>query len=401
MEVEILKLNHQGEGIAYVDNVVTFIPKCVPGDVVDIKITEKKKNFQRGELIKIITSSPKRIDSFCPFYFLCGGCSLQNLSYKESVLFKKEKVINIFSRNNIFVDPEVIENPVCLNYRNKISLKVRDKKVGFFKDGTNDLVAIDNCCIAKTALNKVIPFIKNWNLTEADITIRCNLNDEILIVISSSQNPTIDIESLKREVKLVGIILNRKTIYGENYLFERLNNVLYKISYDSFFQVNPHVASLLFKIVEDNLNPNETVLDLYCGVGALSLQVAKKVKKVLGIEIIPNAVLNAINNARINKLNNAYFVLNKVEDAIDKIKDEFNTWIIDPPRSGIDKKTMSVIKDKLPSKIIYVSCDPMTLSRDINILKDKYDISKFYVLDMFSYTYHVECVCLLKLRKPL
>ena len=208
----------------------------------------------------------------------------------------------------------------------------------------------------------------------------------------------IDIDSLKKEIKLVGIIINDKTFYGENYLFERINNVLFKISYDSFFQVNPSVASKLFQIVKDNISLNDKVLDLYCGVGTLSLMAAANAKSVVGIEIVPNAILNAIFNASINSVDNTCFVLNDVSEAVSKISLDFNKVIVDPPRRGLTKEAIEVLLKIRPEKIIYVSCDPQTLVRDCKLLSENYDIEKSYVLDMFSYTYHVETVLILKKR---
>ena len=206
------------------------------------------------------------------------------------------------------------------------------------------------------------------------------------------------IERLKKEIKLVGIIINDKTFYGENYLFERINNVLFKISYDSFFQVNSSVASKLFQIVKDNISLNDKVLDLYCGVGTLSLMAAANAKSVVGIEIVPNAILNAIFNASINSVDNTCFVLNDVSEAVSKISLDFDKVIVDPPRRGLTKEAIEVLLKIRPEKIIYVSCDPQTLVRDCKLLSENYDIEKSYVLDMFSYTYHVETVLILKKR---
>lgn len=398
MEVTIEKLDHKGQGIAYVNNLITFIPKTIPGDVVEIRIAKKKKHYQLGIVTKYIKRGKDYKPAFCPFYGLCGGCDLENFSYEEQLAYKKEKVKNIFERMKIKIDLLVIANKNPKNYRNKIELKVKEGKIGFYQAKTNKIVEINNCMITRDCINKVIPYIKTWNILEGNIIIRCNQNEEVLIIIETKDKISIDIEKIKNKIKLVGILLNQKTIYGENYLIERINGILFKFSYDSFFQVNPEVAKELFTIVKENLKENLKVLDLYSGVGTFSLTLAKKSKKVIGVEIIPNAVLNAINNAKINRIENVEFLLNDVEDAVSKIKENFDVWIIDPPRSGIDKNTLQVIQKNIPPKIIYISCDPQTLARDVNNLKENYIVEKTYILDMFSYTYHIETICILSAK---
>lgn len=398
MEVTIEKLDHKGQGIAHIDNITTFIPKAIPKDIVEIEITKKKKHYQIGRVTKYIKRSNDYKPAFCPFYDLCGGCDLQNFSYEKQLEYKKEKVKNIFGRMKIEIDPIVVANKNPKNYRNKIELKVKEGKIGFYQAKTNKIVEINNCMITRSCINKVLPFIKTWNILEGNITIRCNQNEEVLIIIETKDAISMDIEKIKDKIKLVGVVLNKKPIYGESFIIERINGVLFKYSYDAFFQVNPEVAKELFAIVKENMKENLKVLDLYSGVGTFSLTLAKKSQKVVGVEIVPNAVLNAINNAKINRIENVEFLLNDVEDAISKIKEDFDVWVIDPPRSGIDKNTIQVIKKNIPPKIIYISCDPQTLARDVNDLKEDYIIEKTYVLDMFSYTYHVETICIMNSR---
>ena len=396
--MNIERLDDLGRGIGYLDGKITFIPWTIPGDVVEVIVTENHKKYNVAKVKHFIKYSEKRIQPPCPYFTKCGGCTLQNLAYNDTLEYKVKKIKNIFKKNKIDINLEIIANSNPYNYRNKISLKVINGKIGFFENSTHQLVEIDGCIISNQALNKCIPLIEKMNIINGSITIRCNQNEEILIIIESQDNLKIDIYSLKKEIKLVGIIINDKTFYGENYLFERINNVLFKISYDSFFQVNPSVASKLFQIVKDNISLNDKVLDLYCGVGTLSLMAAANAKSVVGIEIVPNAILNAIFNASINSVDNTCFVLNDVSEAVSKISLDFDKVIVDPPRRGLTKEAIEVLLKIRPEKIIYVSCDPQTLVRDCKLLSENYDIEKSYVLDMFSYTYHVECVCLLKLR---
>ena len=397
MQVLIDKFDDFGQGITFVDDVITFVPNTIPGDIVDIKIVKKKKKYNVGSVINYIKLSKDRIDYKCPYFNKCGGCVLQSISYDATINFKLNKVINLFNKYNLDIKPEIVKNPSDYNYRNKIKLMVIDGKIGYFETNSHTLVEINECIIASKAINKIIPLLKNFNIINGNIVIRCNLNDEILIIIESNDKLNIDIDVLKENIKLVGIVVNNKTIYGDNFLIECINDIYYKISYNSFFQINPYVASKLFNIVKENIDKTDIVLDLYCGVGTLSLNTALNANEVIGVEIVPNAVLNAIYNAKINKINNTKFILNDAQDAVGKINKKFDKIIIDPPRSGLTKKTIDTILTIMPKKIIYVSCDPNTLIRDILLLKDKYSIEKSYILDMFSYSYHVECICILNL----
>ena len=395
MKIDIEKLDDFGRGIGYIDGKITFVPNTVPGDIVNINIIKEHKKYNEATIDNFIKYSEDRIKPPCPYFTKCGGCTLQNLSYENTINYKLNKVKNIFNKNRIDITPEIISNPNPYNYRNKISLKVVDTKIGFYLNNTHNIIEIDQCLIANPAINECINYIKNFNIINGNVIIRCNQNEEILIIIESQDNLTIDIELLKKKIKLVGIIINNKTFYGKNYLFERINNTLFKISYDSFFQVNPYIASELFQLISDNIKQYDKVLDLYCGVGTLSLNAASKALSVTGIEIVPNAILNALFNASLNDLSNVHFVLNDVSDAIAKIKLDFNKVIVDPPRAGLTKETIDILLKINPTSIIYVSCDPQTLVRDYKLLSDTYEIEKSYILDMFSYTYHVECVSVL------
>lgn len=395
MQVKIERFDDLGRGIGYINNKVTFIDKVVPEDIVEVELTKEKKKYNEAKLIKIIKPSPLRIDAKCPYFSKCGGCQFQNITYENTIKYKKEKIVNIFSKHKISIFPEVITNISPYSYRNKITLKVNNYKIGFYINKTHNLVEINKCLLANPAINASIPLIKRFNICNGEVTIRCNQNAEILIVINSQDNLNIDTNYLKSKIKLVGIVVNNKTYYGENSLFERMNNLLFKISYDSFFQVNPFIASQLFQIIGDNIDSSDKVLDLYCGVGTLSLMAAKKAQKVLGIEVVPNAIINALFNARVNDLNNTQFVINDASTAISKIKPDFNKVIVDPPRSGLTKNIIDVLLKIKPDEIIYVSCDPQTLVRDFTLLSSIYEIKKSYILDMFSYTYHIETILIL------
>lgn len=397
MILKVDRLDDFGKGIGYIDGKIVFIDKALPKEEIECEIIKDKKNYYEARLVDITGKSDKRIVPKCKYFNICGGCQLQHMNYENSIEYKKEKVNNLFKRNNLYKNGiKFIENGFDFNYRNKIELKVVNGKIGFYQSKSHDLVEIDECLITKSCINNVIKDLKKINLMNASIIIRCNFNDELLIIIDSNED--INYSTLIKNNKVVGIISNGKTIYGDSFLIENINNLYFKVSYNSFFQVNHYICSKLFEIVDSNIDKNSIVADLYCGVGTLSLTSAKKAQKVYGIEIVENAILNAIENSKINKFNNTYFMVGNVNKILPKIQDNIDTIIIDPPRSGLDDKTRNTIIDMNPKKIIYISCNPQTLIRDLKILNNFYDIKDVYALDMFSYTYHVECVCILEFK---
>ena len=395
MKVVIDRFDDLGRGIAYVGDKITFIPNTIPGDTVDITITKETKKYNIAKVDKYLKLSSRRVKPKCPYFDICGGCTLQSISYEDTINYKYNKVKNLFKKGNIEINLEIIRNPNPYNYRNKISLKVVDKRTGFYEESTHNIVEINECIIASPAINKTISLISEFNIINGSITIRCNKNNEILIILESSDKLNIDINYLKSQIKLVGIVINNETFYGDNFLIENINDYFYKISYDSFFQVNPYVASILFNEVSKRINEEDTVLDLYCGVGTLSLNAARA-KEVIGVEIVENAILNAIFNAHINKIDNVKFILNDSTKAVSKLNKKFTKVIVDPPRSGLTKTIIDNILSINPEEIIYVSCDPATLVRDVLLFIDKYNIKKAIIFDMFSYTYHVETMIVLK-----
>lgn len=399
MQVVIDRFDDLGRGIGIVNNKVTFVPNTVPGDVVEITLVKNLKKYNVGKVDKYIILSENRVKPMCPYFETCGGCTLQSISYKDTINFKINKVINLFKKNKINITPEMISNPHPYNYRNKISLKVVDKIMGYYESNTHNIIEINECIIANTAINKTISLIKKFNIINGNVIIRCNKNAEILIIIESNDELYIDINDIKRQIKLVGIVINDKTYYGDNFLIENINDLFYKITYNSFFQVNHYVASTLFNLVSKYIKEKDIVLDLYSGVGTLSLVAASKAHEVIGVEIVENAVFNAMFNARINKINNVKFLLNDSTKAITKLNKKFTKVIVDPPRSGLTKVVIDNILKINPKEIIYVSCDPATLVRDVLLLRDKYAIEKAYVLDMFSYSYHTESLIILRRLK--
>ena len=394
MQVHIDRMDHFGNGIGNINGKIIFVKGALTGETVDVTITKDKKSFMEGTINTIIYKSSKRVEPFCKYFGICGGCSLCHLNYENTLEYKKERVKNILSKFDI-PKINVIRNENDLYYRNKIELKIVDCKLGFYEKSTHNLIEIKECKVTKKSINKSFEFVKNMKLENANVTIRANYNDEVLIIIDSKEKPVI---LNPEDYKIVGIVLNDKCIYGQDNFIEKINNLFFTVSYNSFFQVNNYINLELFNLIKENI-VGKTVLDLYSGVGTLSIVASKVVDKVYSIEVIANAVKNALINAKINKCDNINFILGKVEDKIGFINDKIDTIIVDPARAGLDKKTIEVINKISPQRIIYVSCDTQSLANNLVDLAN-YEIKKFYILDMFSYTYHVECVSVLH-RKSL
>ncbi|MBR1413353.1 MAG: class I SAM-dependent RNA methyltransferase [Bacilli bacterium] len=398
MLVEIVRMDDFGRGIGYLNDKVIFIPKTIVGDKVNVLVVKEYKNYLIGRVIKIIELSVNRINSKCPFFDKCGGCDLLEINYENTLNYKVDKIANLLKRNDLDLDISIVSNPNPFNYRNKVSLKIVDGLIGYYESNTNTLVNIDNCLVAKEEINKFIKEYKYLNLNNALITIRCNYNNELLIVIESKESCNIDVDYLANKFNIKGIIYNNKCIYKDNYFYEKINNYRFKVSYNSFFQVNPYITSKLFNYLEENINEG-IILDLYSGVGTLSIVASKNANKVYSLEIVENAIKDGILNSKLNHVNNIEFIGGNVNKTINMINDNIDTIIVDPPRSGLDNKTFDSIIKIRPNKIIYISCNPNTLMRDLSKFKEDYNFDKIKLFDMFSYSEHVETVCLLKLKK--
>lgn len=396
---KITKLDNMGRGITYIDNKITFIKNTLEDEEVDIKITKSKSKYNEGEVTKYYKKSPYRIESLCTYYDKCGGCSLLHTTYEHTIDYKKNKLKEILKKYaNLDIEINFINNPKPLNYRNKISLKIHNNKIGYYEEKTHKIISIKSCLLAEESINDFIKDIKYLNIINGNLTIRNNYNNELLIIIDTKDKLNIDIEYLKNKHKIAGIVVNNKTYYNDTFLIENINNLLFKVSYDSFFQVNRIMCSKMFDLVKEEITNNDVVLDLYSGVGTLGINVAKLAKKVYGIEIVENAVINASYNTKINKVDNAYYMLGDVGTTLSKINDNIDIIIVDPPRAGLDNKTKQYIINSNSKKIIYVSCDPITLARDIKDLSTKYNVTKVTGLDLFSYTYHCESITVLERR---
>lgn len=385
MEVKIEKQDHFGRGIAFIDKKICFIKDTLPSEIVDIEIVKNKKNFLEGKVNKIIVESSDRVKPICPYFGVCGGCDLMHQEYNKQLEFKKNKVKELLKRfSNIDINDIKINHSNNLNYRNKIVLH----DLGLYKEKSNDVVNIDKCYLVNDKINDIIKRLKNYKINEA--TIKVSSLGKVMLIVDES----IDIDKFK---DIDSLYVNDKLVLGNNYIEETINGLTFYIYKDSFFQVNYNVMNMLYQRIVDYYkeNSNLNVLDLYCGTGTIGMLISKYCKSVVGIEVNSDAIISAKLCKKINNISNIEFYLGKVEDTIDMIKD-IDSIVVDPPRAGLDNHTIDTILKLNPKSIIYVSCDPTTLARDLNILKDKYSISNIELFDMFPNTYHVESFVVLE-----
>lgn len=399
MEYLITDLNHLGQGITRIDNKITFVPKTVSGDIVNLEIIKSHKNYNEAKLLKIVKPSPDRIEYKCPYYNKCGGCNIANLEYTNQLKYKKEKVINIFKKyNKIDIDPTIIASDEILHYRNKITLQYNEK-LGLYEEKTHNIIEIEECLLMPQKVNDIIKLLNkyNYNTSLQKIVIRI-INNQVMINIIAKDISKSLIEILKNLD--VSVYHNSKYISGNKVLIETLNNYKFSILPDSFFQINKKQTINLYNQIVEYANPQkeDKVLDLYCGVGTIGIYLSKYCKEVLGIEINKSSIENANINKKLNNVENISFIEADVSKVL-SMKYKADIIIVDPPRSGLDKNTIETLIKINPKKIVYVSCDPITLSRDINLLKNNYILKDIKLYDMFPETYHVESVCMLERRR--
>jgi 23S rRNA (uracil1939-C5)-methyltransferase len=429
----------------------------VPGDIVDIRVKKKRKTYIEGEIINIHKYSPKRVRPKCSHFKLCGGCSWQNMDYKQQLLYKQNEVFENLSRiGKIKVEKSlpIIKSDKTYFYRNKMEFsfsnsrwitkdeiklnkKIKDKNaLGFHKYGMwSKVIDIEKCYLQSNISNKIRRFIKEESLKlnlnffdlikqEGDIRslmIKITLTKEIMIVIQFfkfSNNANKLLETIRdkfKEIKSLMYVVNNKkndTIYdldlinfsGNNYITEKINNLYFRITAKSFFQTNSYQTEKLYNVVKklSNLTGNEIVYDLYCGTGSIGLHIAKYVKMVYGIEVVMSAVIDAIENAKNNKINNIHFFhgdLINVFSSSEELKliPKPDIIILDPPRAGIHENTLNEILKFNSKKIIYVSCNPSTQARDIKLLSEhNYKIKNIQPVDMFPHTPHIENIVLME-----
>lgn len=440
--LEIEDCGIDGEGIGKADGFTVFVKDAVIGDTIRAKIIKAKKNYGYGRLMEILKSSPYRVEPRCAYARQCGGCQLQALSYEQQLAFKEAKVRGHLGRIGGFKDLPMesvigMENPY--HYRNKAQFPVgRNKEgkiiTGFYAGRTHSIIENRDCALGvaqnKEVLDRVIAYMEKYGIEPYEemtgrglvrhILIRYGFfTDEIMVCIiaNGKKLPHSDklVELLREISGMTSITLNVNTsrsnvilgnelklLWGKTYITDKIGDISYQISPLSFYQVNPfQTAKLYAKALEyANLHGEETVWDLYCGIGTISLFLARQAKFVRGVEIVPAAIEDARRNAKINGIENVEFFVGKAEEVLPAEYEKNGIYadviVVDPPRKGCDEVLLETILKMQPKRVVYVSCDSATLARDLKYLcGNGYRLEKICPVDQFGQTVHVETVCLL------
>ena len=436
--VRITDFGSEGEGIAKPQGFTVFVPSGVKGDLARILIVKEKKNFGYGKLLEVIEPSPLRTEPACDVFQKCGGCSMQSVSYEAQLDFKKNRVLEALRRIGGFTDAQISSvtgsNP-CYHYRNKAQFPViktpEGVAAGFYAPHSHRVVVPKECMLQDKRTNAVVEEVCIWasrnNISVYDeekgegdlrrICMRTGKDEAVLVIVSASCLPCTSplVETITEKFPFVkGIVINinphptnnvygekDKVIFGRPYIYDNIGDISYKVHYKSFYQVNPYTTKLLYEKALDlaALSGNESVFDLYCGTGSISLFLAKKAKKVIGIEIVESAVENAKENAKQNNIENAHFFCGAAEEVAPKLiekGEKADVVVLDPPRKGCDEKLLMAISQMKPERIVYVSCDCATMARDSKFLcENGYTLKEAHAFDQFPQTSHVESVALL------
>lgn len=442
--VEIVDNGFQGEGIAKIDGMTVFIPDAIKGEKVKIKILKVTSSHAFGKILNIELKANSRIKPDCETYSKCGGCVMRHINYDETINMKKNAVESTLRKalgRDVKID-EVLKMDEPYFYRNKLQYPIginenNEPVMGVYAERTHRIIPTKVCMIqdklSQEIANDIFEFVKENNISVYDektlkgalrhIVIRYGKKTgEVMITLVTNQRKIEKENELVKyitekyqEIKTVVKNLNNKNtnvilgyenevLYGDGYIYDYLGEFKFKISPMSFYQVNPVQTEKLYsKAVEyAELSGNETVFDLYCGIGTIGIFASKNVNKLYGIETVPQAIEDAKENARENNLNNAEFFVGDVEVTLPEFIKERNispdVVFVDPPRKGCDKTAIDTLLGLEPKKIVYVSCNPATLGRDLKIFEEKYEIKKIAICDMFPFTHHVESIAMLNLR---
>ncbi len=436
--VEIIDNGIDGEGIAKIDGYTVFVDGAIKGETIKVLIVKVNKTYGFGKIIEIITPSKDREEPICPVYKTCGGCNLQHISYEGQLRLKEEKVKKTLEKFGISASiNSIIGMGIPYNYRNKAQYPCQNGSIGFYSKRSHRIVKNDYCYIQDEEADRLAKRAFELLMEEKNecydeeknagnirhIMVRVGKNSyELMLVIVTKNNEikgiTTIIEKLKVEFtnlksivqnindKSTNIIMGKecKTLFGEGYIVDKLGDYNFKISPLSFYQVNPVQTEALYNtaIEMTNLNGKETVFDLYCGIGTISTFLSSKCKKVYGVEIVPEAIEDAKENAKLNSITNIDYRCGAAEELIPKIyKEGINADVVfvDPPRKGCDKVLLDTIIEMKPEKMVYISCNVATLGRDLEyLLQNGFELREVQPVDQFPQTAHVESIAVLERR---
>ncbi|MBQ6086587.1 MAG: 23S rRNA (uracil(1939)-C(5))-methyltransferase RlmD [Bacteroidales bacterium] len=456
--ISIESVAAEGNAVAHTDDgMVVFVPFAVPGDIVNIRVTKKKKNYLEGFVSEIVKPSPERLEPFCPHFGTCGGCRWQPLPYGMQLEAKRRQVYDQLVRIGHLEVPEVrptLPSPQTIYYRNKLEFSFSSKRwilpdedpdsippsdrcglgfhVGKFFDKVLD---IKKCCLQKDPSNPIRLFVKDYAVTNGlefydirenrgflrNMFIRTTASGEVMVIMCFAREDRKKRENLLdaiaeafQEITSLYYVINSKlndsindqecVLYkGSDAIYETMEGLRFRIGPKSFYQTNSAQAERLYGVARDfaSLTGKELVYDLYTGTGTIAQFVSRKARKVIGIEYVPEAIEDALENARTNGIDNCEFIAGDMKDVLTedfiRKKGRPDVIILDPPRAGIHPDVAEVILSASPSRIVYVSCNPASQARDLAILGEKYRITAVQPVDMFPHTQHVENVCALEL----
>ncbi|WP_088103298.1 23S rRNA (uracil(1939)-C(5))-methyltransferase RlmD [Halalkalibacter urbisdiaboli] len=442
IDVTIEDLTHDGAGVAKVNGYALFIPKALPGEKIKAKVVKVKKGYGFARVLETLAESPDRIEAPCPIYNQCGGCQLQHLSYGGQLRFKQKQVKDVLERigqlPNVTVHSTIgMEEP--WRYRNKAQVPVGEIEgglvAGFYQERSHRIIDMDECLIQHEKNDHVVTTVKNiarkygirgYDEEKHRGTLRHvvarygkHTGDIMVVLITKGQelpNKKNIIEEIIKEIpniksivqninpKRTNVIFGEKTmvLWGDEYIYDTIGDIKFAISARSFYQVNPEQTKVLYDKALDyaKLTGGETVIDAYCGIGTISLFLAQQAKQVYGVEIVPEAISDAKRNAKLNGFENVTFAVGEAENVMpwwyaQGVRPD--VIVVDPPRKGCDEKLLETILKMQPKRVVYVSCNPATLARDLRVLEDGgYQTQEVQPVDMFPWTTHVECVVLIE-----
>ena len=434
---------YDGKGIVKGEGITCFVDNIILNEKAEVEIIYHSKNQTLGKVKKLLERSKERVKPKCEICDQCGGCALQHMSYNHQLELKRNHVKDCLSKIghiNVEVNDTLgMENPYC--YRNKTQVPYTQKKgkirYGFYKEDSHDIIPFTTCHIQTNIADEILLFIKQLMekykvapyeedrrrgvIRHVLVRVGVHTNEVMVVLVTNEINfhnrklivkevlkkfPTVKTIVQNINTRDTNVILGEKEVvlFGKGYIEDTILGVRFKISAKSFYQVNPIQTEVLYsKAIEmAGLNKNQVVLDAYCGIGTIGLIASKSVKQVVGVEIVKQAIVDAKNNAKLNSIDNASFVCDDASRFIvdlAKIKEKMDVVFLDPPRKGLDEPLINSLLTLKPEKIVYVSCNPSTLARDLKLFLDKYDIKEVQPVDMFPHTYHVETVALLELKK--
>ena len=442
LEMQVTGLGSSGEGVGKVQGFTFFVPGALAGEKIRFQAKQVKKSYGIGELTKVLEPSPERVKPVCPVYKQCGGCQLQHLSYEGQLTVKRQQVIDALERLGHFKGIKV-ENTLGdddpWHYRNKMQVPVASGKkgsldIGCFAQATHRVINVEECFIQKKANNAIAAVVRAWmkeyKIPALEEDARRGIVRHVMgrvgvatgevmavLITNSPMVPHIkDLGKMLREAipgfktlvqnvntRHTNVIMGEKSriVTGPGFIQDSIGTLTFNISPESFFQVNSEQAAKLYgeALKAANLTSKETVVDVYCGTGTITLFLAQKAARAIGIEIVPSAIKDARINARNNKIANAQFVLGDAAVELPKLAQEgikADVIVLDPPRAGCDQRVINAIAAVKPKKVVYVSCNPASLARDAELLcKKGYKINKVQPVDLFPQTHHVESVVLM------